>query len=354
MYSKINGIKIIGMSAAVSGKWDSVRELSNEPEAVINKFIKTTGVEGRYSASSRQCTSDFCYAAAENLLDKKKIKREEIGVLVYVTQTADYRIPATACVLQHRLDLPEDLIAFDINLGCSGFVYGLYVISAIMQSSELKYGMLLAGDTSAREFSAKEKTKTSHSGSLLFGDAGTATLLEKADAEELLFSLRTDGNQYEAIFAPYGFWRNPDAPEKIGNSSIMDEIAVFNFATGKVPEQINDYMHRKGTTSDSYDCLILHQANAMILKRIGKKTGFPVEKIPVSMKRFGNTSSSSIPLTLVDRYGEVDEDCVKNVLCCGFGVGLSWGTVALRLNCSDIFPLVHTDDFYIDGINLAE
>ena len=179
--------------------------------------------------------------------------------MIYVTQTSDYRIPATACVLQHRLSLSEDLIAFDINLGCSGFVYGLYVISSILQTSSMKYALLLAGDTSAREFSTKEKTKNSHSGSLLFGDAGTATLLAKEDSEDLIFSLNTDGNQYKAIFAPFGFWRNPDPPANMGNSSLMDEIGVFNFATGKVPDQINEYMNRTETTPENYDCLVLHQ-----------------------------------------------------------------------------------------------
>ena len=350
MFAKVNNVRIIGIAAAVSNKWVSVRELTNESETVINKFIKTTGVEGRYSASSKQCTSDFCCAAAERLLAEKKIEREDIGVLVYVTQTADYRIPATACVIQHRLNLSENLIAFDVNLGCSGFVYGLYIISAIMQTSELKYGLLLAGDTSAREFSTKEKTKNSHSGSLLFGDAGTATLIEKSNAGDILFSLNTDGNQYKAIFAPYGFWRNPDPPPGVGNSSQMDEIGVFNFATNQVPVQINEYMAKQNTTPDSYDCLVLHQANAMILKRIGKKTGFPLEKIPVSMRRFGNTSSSSIPLTLVDQYGDISDCKSVNALCCGFGVGLSWGTVGFSLNCCDILPLIHTEDYFVDDV----
>ena len=349
MFSKVNNIKLIGMAAAVSGTWSPIRELSDEPDAVIQKFIKTTGVEGRYSASPQQCTSDFCCAAAEQVLKAKGIDRKQIGVLVFVTQTSDYRIPATACVLQHRLGLSEDLIAFDVNLGCSGFVYGLYIISAIMQSSDLKYGLLLAGDTSAREFSTKAKTKNSHSGSLLFGDAGTATLLEKNSAEEMLFSLNTDGDQYKAIFAPYGFWRNPDPPENVGNSSQMDEIGVFNFATSKVPDQINLYMERCNTSPEDYDCLALHQANAMILKRIGKKTGFPMEKVPISMKKFGNTSSSSIPLTLIDLYGEASDKRMIHALCCGFGVGLSWGTVGITLSSDDILPLVHTDEYYSDN-----
>lgn len=350
MYSTVKNIRVSGIAAAVSNHWDSVRELSDEPESVINKFIKTTGVEGRYSASPNQCTSDFCYTAAEQLLEKKSIERGEIGALIYVTQTADYRIPATACVLQKRLGLSENLLAFDINLGCSGFVYGLYIISAIMQTSEMKYALLLAGDTSAREFSQKEKTKTSHSGSLLFGDAGTATLIEKKDASDITFSLNTDGYQYEAIFAPYGFWRHPEAPANVGNSSQMDEIGVFNFATSKVPDQINEYMNRMGTTQEDYDCLVLHQANAMILKRIGKKTGFPVEKIPISMAKFGNTSSSSIPLSLVDEYGDKVETKNINALCCGFGVGLSWATAGIELNSNDIIPLIHTDNHFDDGI----
>ena len=354
MFSKINNIKIVGMAAAVSNQWDSVRELSDEPETIINKFIKTTGVEGRYSASPKQCTSDFCYVAAKQLFKEKQIQGDEIGALVFVTQTADYRIPATACVLQHRLGLAENLIAFDINLGCSGFVYGLYILSAIMQTSEMKYGLLLAGDTSAREFSTKEKTKNTHSGALLFGDAGTATLVEKCEADEMLFSFNTDGNQYKAIFAPYGFWRNPDAPANVGNSSQMDEIGVFTFATGKVPDQINNYMAKTNTTQENYDCLILHQANAMILKRIGKKTGFPLEKIPISMKRFGNTSSSSIPLTLVDMYGEEKTGRPISALCCGFGVGLSWGTAALSVNSADILPLIHTDEYYVDSVEESE
>lgn len=348
MYSIVKDIRIAGIAAAVSNHWESVRDLSDESEAVISKFIKTTGVEGRYSASPKQCTSDFCYAAAQELLVKKRIKREDIGALVFVTQTTDYRIPATAHVLQHRLGLSENLIAFDINLGCSGFVFGLYVVSAIMQTSEIKYALLLAGDTSAREFSTKEKTKNSHSGSLLFGDAGTATLLEKAESKELCFSLNADGNQYKAIFAPYGFWRNPDAPANVGNSSQMDEIGVFNFATGKVPDQINEYMNKSGTTPENYDCLSLHQANAMILKRIGKKTGFPMEKVPITMKKYGNTSSSSIPLTLVDLYGEGQSPRVINSLCCGFGVGLSWGTVGISVRGEDILPLIHTDEYYSD------
>lgn len=349
MYSELKNLRIAGMAAAVSNTWDSVREISDESEKVINKFIKTTGVEGRYSASPRQCTSDFCYAAAEKILEEKKIDRSEIGVLVFVTQTSDYGIPATACVLQNRLELEKSCIAFDVNLGCSGFTYGMTILGSLLMSTQCKYGLLLAGDTSAREKSAKEKKKVGHSAELLFGDSGTATLVEKTEAASILASSHTDGSGYQAIISPYGNYRNPDRPEDEVPGTRMDEIAVFNFATSEATEQINNFMKDTGTTPDDYDCLVLHQANLMILKRIAKKTAFPTEKLLISLDKFANTSSSSIPITLVYKYGEEEKDEMINALCCGFGVGLSWSTIALPIHVKDIYPLVHTDDYFVDG-----
>lgn len=349
MYTELKDIRIIGLAAAVSNTWDSVRKVSSEDEAIINKFIKTTGVEGRYSASPQQCTSDFCYAAAEKIINEKNIDRNDIGVLVFVTQTPDYGIPATACVLQHRLGLNKNCIAFDVNLGCSGFTYGVTVLGSLLMNSQTKYGLLLVGDTSARERSQKKKNKVGHSAELLFGDSGTATLFEKAPSENILVSSHTDGSGFKAIIAPYGGFRNPDKPKTEVPGTRMDEIAVFNFATSEATDQINDYMQKSGTTPDDYDCLVLHQANLMIMKRIGKKTGFSMEKVLVSLNKFGNTSSSSIPITLVDAYGDKQEDQTISALCCGFGIGLSWSTVALPIHVKDIYPLVHTDDYYVDG-----
>lgn len=349
MYSELKDVKVIGMAAAVSNTWDSVREFSTEGEAVINKFIKTTGVEGRYSANPRQCTSDFCFAAAEKVLAEKKIPREEIGVLIFVTQTSDYRIPSTACVLQNRLGLSTSCIAFDVNLGCSGFTYGINIVGSLLMSTQTKYGLLLAGDTSAREKSQKIRRKFGHSAELLFGDSGTATLIENTASDPLLISSHTDGAGYKAIIAPYEGFRNADCPASETPGTHMDEIEVFNFATSEATAQINDYMEKQEKSPEDYDCLVLHQANLMILKRIGKKTGFPKEKVLISLDRFGNTSSSSIPITLVYKYGECDDERMINALCCGFGVGLSWSTVALPINVKDILPLVHTDEYFDDG-----
>ncbi len=349
MYSVLEDIKVIGMAAAVSNTWDSVREISTEEESVINKFIKTTGVEGRYSASPKQCTSDFCFAAAEKILSEKNINRDEIGVLVFVTQTSDYGIPATACVLQERLGLNKSCIAFDVNLGCSGFTYGITIAGSLLMSTKAKYALLLAGDTSAREKSQKEKKKFGHSAELLFGDSGTATLLEKTPTDRILTSSHTDGAGFKAIISPYGGYRNPDRPESEVPGTRMDEIAVFNFATSEATDQINSYMEETNTSPEDYDGLVLHQANLMIMKRIAKRTSFPTEKLFISLNKFANTSSSSIPITIVDKYGEEDDDRDVKLLCCGFGVGLSWSTVALQISVRDIYPLVHTDDYYADG-----
>lgn len=354
MLTEICNVRVIGMAAAVSSEWDSIKEMSDEDEATVKRFIKKTGVSGRYSASPKQTTADFCYAAAEKLIAAKGIDKSQIGILIFVTQTSDYRLPATACLLQSRLGISNECICFDVNLGCSGFVYGLNVISSLLTNTGTRYGLLLAGDTSAREFSSLRKQKEGHSGNWLFGDSGTATLIEKVEGCSLKFLSNTDGSGYKAIISPYGAWRNPDSPDGRTHYAVMDDIAVFNFATEEAPKQLNEYMRMMNASPKDYDCLVLHQANLMIMKRVAKKTAFPEEKMLVSMDRFGNTSSASIPITLVDKYGEDEEEDKIHALCCGFGVGLSWATVAFELAKADILPLVHTDAYFKDGYNLDD
>ena len=350
MFTKILNTHIAGIAAAVSNNWESLYDVAEESEELIKKFVKKTGVEGRYAALEKQTTSDFCYAAAERLLSEKSINKNDIGVLVFVTQTSDYGIPSTACVLQNRFGLSKDCLAFDINLGCSGFTYGVTVAGSLLNTTNTKYALLLAGDTSAKEKSSRRRVKTTHAASMLFGDSGTATLIEKVeDNSSLLVSSKTDGAGFKAIISPYKGWRHPDVPDGEPRGTRMDDIAVFEFATEEATSQINEYMKVTKTTPDNYDCLVLHQANMMIMKRIAKKTGFSNEKNLVSINRFGNTSSSSIPISLVNTYGEDVRNETIKALCCGFGVGLSWSTVALNINICDILPLVHTNEYYDDG-----
>ncbi len=349
--TKIEEVKISAMAAAVSNTWTALTDMeTQEDPEVIAKFSKKTGVKGRYDANLNQTTADFCFAAAKAILKEKKISPDEIGILVFVTQSADYSIPATACILQERLGIPKDCIAFDVNLGCSGFSYGLNIVASMLKTSSADKALLLCGDTSAKEKNWKKKVKTSHSASMLFGDSGTATLLAKEKGAPLMHMIsKTDGAGFRAIIAPYGHWRNPEPPVGESIGSRMDDIAVFNFATSEVPELVKKQMEAANTTVDNYDCLVLHQANLFILKQIAKRTGFSMNKTLVSIDEFGNTSSASIPISLVKEYGDVNENKDIRALMCGFGVGLSWSTVDAYMNVNDILPLVHTDESFHDG-----
>lgn len=345
--SLVEGIKITSIAAAVSNNWQSLEKFKDEEdEKVIDRFIKKTGVRGRYNAGLYQTTSDFCYAAALEILNKKNLDPKEIGAVVFVTQTSDYSVPATACVLQHRLGLSKDCIAFDVNLGCSGYVYGLNIVAGLMKISNINKALLLVGDTSAKEKSQQRSVKKDHSHKMLFGDSGTATLLEKSeDSPALNMMFRSDGSNFRAIINPIGGWRNPDGEPY----PLMDDIAVFNFTISEVPLMINEFMEYLQTSPQTYDSIAMHQANLYILKQVAKKTNFPMEKVLISMDEFANTSSSSVPITLVKEYGNMKESRKVHTLLCGFGVGLSWGIADVYLNTEDILPLVHTDSYFEDG-----
>lgn len=349
LISRINGIKIAGIAAAVSNTHTLIDSFAGEIDPMtIKKFKKMTGVYGRYDAGPKQCTSDFCFAAANELLKVKKVPPEEIGAVVFVTQTPDYVEPATACVLHHRLGIGKNCIAFDVNLGCSGYVYGLSILGSIMASSNINRALLLAGDTSAKiKYDWLKQTENSFN--LLFGDSGTATLLEKdSGSDDMVFMLRTDGSGYQAIINPVYSCRHPRCTKKM-----MDDAEVFNFTISDVPEIVKEYFEHTGTDVEDFDCFAPHQANLFILKQLAKRTGIPMDKVLVSLDEYGNTSSSSIPLTLAKHYGDSVRDQNIKALACGFGIGLSWGICSMKINANDILPVLHTDEYFDDGIEDA-
>jgi len=354
--STFQNIKISGIACAVPKKKDILLEkyASAFGENDIRKFSKMTGVVSRHVAVAEQTASDLAYAATEHLMKYKNIEASSIEVLIFVTQAPDYRMPSTACVLHHRLGLSKDCIAFDINLGCSGYVVGLQTISALMHSSNIKRGLLLVGDTSNKNIAPEDKSSC-----MLFGDAGSATLLEKRQESPTIHTaMRTDGNGYKSIIIPAGAYRNMDVPKERtlwGDGNIrsdydlyMNGTDVFNFTLSEVPILINEFMTDVNTSADDYDALILHQANVYILKQVMKRTKFPKEKTPISMDRYGNTSVTSIPLTIADSYGNISNGAVK-LLMCGFGIGLSWGVVSCVLETDDILPIIESDEIYMDG-----
>ena len=344
--NEINDIKITSIAAAVSDKYTPIEESMNYADIKeIEKFKKMTGILGRYDVTEKQTSSDLCFAAANNICAKGKYVGDDIGVLIYVTQTPDYRTPSTAYALHQRLSLPNDCICFDVNLGCSGFVYGSTLVASLMATSNIQKGLLLIGDTNAKERLPKNKTNTTNT-SMLFGDAGAAVLFEKRNGCQIKSSLRSDGTGFKALMKPYGTWRHPTGPERVPS----DDIAVFNFTINEVPDLIKDFILNEGKTIDDYDQIVLHQANLYIIKQIAKRLRIPMEKVPTSLDKYGNTSGASIPITLVEKYGETNETKELNLLMSGFGVGLSSGVMSAQINVNDILPLVHTDEYFDDGI----
>lgn len=340
--NRYKGICVEGLACAVPEKWISVESLKDgDNDAVLDRFMKNTNVLGHYECGEHQTSADLCTAAAEKILSKNNIDRNEVGILVYVTQYPDYRVPSTACVIQSRLGLSKDCIAFDVNLGCSGYVYGLNIASALMDTSDTRYALLLAGDSSSKGVRHDNSRN-------LFGDAGSATLLAKCNTDEgMIYASRTDGTGYKAILRPYGYAKHPERQDTEG---IYDELAVFNFAISEAPSLINELLEQTGKTPEDFDCLALHQANMMIMKQITKKTKFDKDKMLISIDHFANTSAASIPLCFVKKYGDEQTGKELRSLICGFGVGLSWAAGFMDVNVDNILPLVKTDEYFDDGL----
>lgn len=354
--SIINNVSIIGLSAAVSNKWVSLEEENAKYGADngfnLNKFQKTTGVKGRYVALPDQTASDFCFVAADSLLNKFKIDRSRVGIVVYMTQSADYINPSTATVLQSRLGLGgegHNCIAFDVNQGCSGMPYGINVAGSLLSSADCEFALLLCGEVTARGFHKTGDQTDSHTYRYLFGDAGSAILLQKNDSEEnpIVVYTCTDGNRWNTITNPYSGFRHPDHERQ----NMIDDIAVFNFSISEAPALLKQYMTDLNTSPNDYDGLVLHQANLMIMKNVAKRSGFQLDKTWISIDTCGNTSSASIPLTIVKNFETINNHETKRLLMSGYGIGLTWTAMEVLLNKDQILPLIHTDDYFHDGIN---
>lgn len=340
--NELNGIAIKGIACAVSTKWISIESLKNgENDATLDKFMKTTSVMGHYECGPRQTAADLGCVAARRIMEHRGIQPADVGVLVYVTQYPDYRVPSTACVLQNRLGMAKDCIAFDVNLGCSGFVYGLNIVASLMQTGNARYGLLLAGDTPSKGVRSDNSRN-------LFGDASAATLLVKEEgAAPISIASRTDGSSYRAILRPYGYSKHPERPDTQG---VFDEIDVFNFAINHAPALINEMLEAKGLTPDDFDCMALHQANMMIMKQIVRRTHFDKDKVIYSIDRYANTSAASIPLCFVKKFGEDDSKQPQRALICGYGVGLSWAAGIITLEPQCVMPIIETDEYFDDGL----
>lgn len=303
-------------------------------------LIKTVGVEKKHHAKKGTTTSDLCFEASKRLMTDLNWDPEEVDLLVFISQSRDYIIPATAGLLQDKLGLPKSCIAFDISLGCSGYVYGLSVVGSMMSNGAAKKALLLTGDISTLNTSYKDKSAYP-----IFGDAGTATALEfKKGNGSMKFNLQTDGDGYEAIIIPDGGIRNlveiesfeyHEISEGIYRNNlniILDGVKVFNFSLREVKPNILKLTKDIAVELGDIDYFVFHQANRLMNETIRKQLKLEPEKVPYSLKDYGNTSSASIPLTIVTELAEKVNNNELTMLLSGFGVGLSWGSVLLETN----------------------
>lgn len=332
----LENISIKGISNCVPKEVEYNKDYEWISEAERSMLIKTTGIEERRVVPKGLCASDLCHRAAEKLMSDLNWTGDDVDVLIFVSQSADYYLPATGIILQDRLSIKKQALAFDINLGCSGYVYGLHVIGSMMASGALKKGLLLCGDISTNSTNYKDKSAYP-----LFGDSGSATAIEfDSSASPIHFLFGSDGSQHEAIImkggaAKYQFHENSLVEKEVDKgivrhelNLILEGLDIFSFSVKTVPPVIRELLEGTENNIEDVDYFVLHQANKIINETIRKKLKQDEDKFPMSLKRFGNTSSASIPLTITTELKDRLKPSQKLVFC-GFGVGLSWGAVVV-------------------------
>lgn len=350
-YQLFKNVRISGISACVpeNTEENSLLDLF-QSTAEYERFVATTGIERRHVVKKGICSSDLCYEAAEKLINELGWNKKDIDCLIFVSQTPDYILPATACILQDRLKLSNECASFDISLGCSGWVYGVTVLSSMLSNGNYKKGLLLAGDTVSVTKSPKDKTTYP-----LFGDAGTATAFEYCEeADGIVSHLCTDGGGADAIMIRDGGFRYPFTVDSLvykeyetgsfrnNLQSYLDGVSVFTFGISKAPQSVNKLLEYSEKEVEGIDYFVFHQANMLMNEKIRTKLKLPQEKVPYILKDFGNTSSASIPLTLVVSLKKELRYKSLNIVACGFGVGLSWGSVLFNTQsivCCDLIEI---------------
>ena len=323
------------------------------PDDEKDGFIEAIGIERRHVAPKEVCASDLCLEAAEHLINSISWNKEEIDLLVFVSQTPDYKMPATSCVLQHRLGLPKTCMTIDISQGCSGFVYGLGVIGALISSGNIKKGLLLVGNTQTKNINYFDKSTYP-----LFSDAGSAMALEYclSGGDVFRLSYMTDGGGENTIIIPDGGYRNMVSKEsfvehefeggiKRNNLNLkMQGDDVFAFVISNIPKATKSLFEHFNIKPEGIDYYLIHHASKFIINKLKKKLDIPDGKMPLLLKDFGNSSNVSIPLLMSKSIKKDVLDKPLKLYVSGFGVGLSLGVGVIDLNrpmCCDYIEYNH-------------
>ena len=342
---KINNVSIKGISTVVPKKelcLTDDKTLYDGNEKQLRRVMKSSGFNKRRVTDENTTASDLCYKAALDLFKGANISPDTIQGIVFVTQTPDYHMPATACILQDRLNIPQASFAFDVNQGCAGYTYGLYIAASLINSG-IKRLLLLVGDTSSKYTDMFKE----HKSAPIFGDAGSATILEyNESAKPMYFDIGTDGSNYDVIMSKNGCFRNTTKKEDFYEDGTymykaqMDGMKVMEFTLDKVPKSINDVLEFSNTKKEDIDYYVFHQANKFILENIALNTNLPIEKIPMeTLSKYGNQSCTSIPGAMSDSLQHELSTRPLKLLLSGFGIGLSLVSCVIETNkiyCSEI------------------
>ncbi len=325
------GVRLRGVvSVLPERRLDNADFAARFGEDAVQSVTKMIGVETRYWVRPGQTTSDLCLVAAQRLLERLQWAPESVDALIFVSQTPDQRLPATACVLHSKLGLASHCQAFDVGLGCSGYVYGYWLASTLIAAGCGRV-LLMAGETSSLLVDPDDRGTA-----LLFGDAGTATAIERDDeAPVTTFVLGTDGAGAANLIVPSGGFRAPAEDSRREwpfdpRHLYMDGGEVFAFTLRAVPRLVADTLAHAGCQVDEVDAFVLHQANRFMLTHLAKKIGARPEQAPVNIDRFGNTSSATLPLVLTTDLAERVKAAPAKIALVGFGVGYSWGAALVH------------------------
>jgi 3-oxoacyl-[acyl-carrier-protein] synthase-3 len=330
------GINIHSIHSYLPEKVISNFDLEKEfPEWTADKIEEKIGIRNRHVVSENETALDLAHKAGEKAL---KNYAGQIDMLILCTQSPDYFLPTSACILQSRLGLPNTVGAFDFNLGCSGFIYGLSMAKAYINSGIANTVLFITSETYTKHINKLDKGNRT-----IFGDGATATIIEKSDKEHVNeFIFGTDGSGANNLIIPNGGLRNKYAEKaeliddgsgnfRTDNNLFMNGPEIFNFTIQSVPKAVNKALEKNNLTIETIDYVIFHQANKYMLDYLKKKIKVADDKFYINMVETGNTVSSTIPLALADSIATGKVKPGNKILLVGFGVGYSWGATVIEI-----------------------
>jgi 3-oxoacyl-[acyl-carrier-protein] synthase-3 len=336
---RFNNVGISSIGACVPRRISSNYDLGYLlPTDVIVKMIETTGIKEKRFVDKDTCASDLCFKAAEKLITDNNIDKSEIDILLFLSQTPDYLVPATSPILQERLGLSKETACMDLTLACSGFIYALSTAYAYASLPSVRKVLLLVGDTFSKISNPKDRVNFP-----LYGDAGTACIVEKGDFGESIFELTSDGSGADNVIVPAMGYRHRITPDDLKDKEredgnfrsemdiTMDGMKTFDHAIVVIPKQVKTLMKDANITPDDIDFVISHQANKMMIDFIMRRLKIDIRKVPFCLEKYGNTSSPSVPLTIVSEL-EGKLDGRKKLLLSAIGAGWTYATAYIKTN----------------------